>query len=381
MKGKRLKKAVCMIIAVGVLFLNFTYVQAGEDEAEEKLFSDFQEMDYYIFIETNVGYGVSGDYYRYGIYGNMTSTAQAGEELYFMFNEKVIGEKLALYSHEEWLYNPAAFIQNISPDLKWIVSRQYIDSPVKYTDTLYYKNQKLDQKSGCAGFEAALFAWRKTEDGQSFELEKEERIREYENLVIDIWDLGSYIAFLGQGISCMDEYGKLLAISEPDNQTIRIYDTEDWELLHRITIKELDANFPIEISQIEGNEESGWLIFSHGDCTYRMEYPQGKREKIGEFMFATSISPDGKYRAYCTANGILDEAWMTMPYEKRNELEIEFYRRWDEIPAGWYIEELATGNQVYIPVETWKQDARRLEGGRCVWIQKDKLCQVVLENF
>ena len=32
------------------------------------LFDDFEEMDYALFLETNVGYGVTGNYYKYGIY-------------------------------------------------------------------------------------------------------------------------------------------------------------------------------------------------------------------------------------------------------------------------------------------------------------------------
>lgn len=381
MRGKRWKKIICVIVAAWILFLNFTYVQArGDEAAEENLFNDFQEMDYYMFLETDVGYGVSGDYCRYGIYGNITLTPQAGEELYFMLNEKVLGEKLALYTHEEWHDHTEEFIRNISPDLNWIISRQYAERLGKYTDTLYYKNQKLGQRKGHDKDEITVWEWNKEKDKQSFELMKEEKISECEKLITDLWGWGYCITGFAWEVSCMDKYGELLAVSDPDNQSIRIYDTEGWALLHHITMEELKEDFPIEISQIEGNRESGWLLFSDGDNAYRMEYPDGKPEKTGEFMYAATISPDGKYRAYCTANWVLEDAWLTMPYEKRASCENEFYRRWDRVPSGWYVEELETGNKTYIPVETWKQDGRRLNGGRCVWIQKDKLQQTLMDR-
>lgn len=112
-----------------------------------------------------------------------------------------------------------------------------------------------------------------------------------------------------------------------------------------------------------GNFNWGWMLFICYICIYFFDFVC--LESAYKNKRKTKLNVFSKY----ILGGVL------------SKVLVKFYRRWDEIPAGWYIEELATGNQVYIPVETWKQDARRLEGGRCVWIQKDKLCQVVLENF
>ena len=50
---------------------------------------------------------------------------------------------------------------------------------------------------------------------------------------------------------------------------------------------------------------------------------------------------------------------------------------WDQISPGWYVREVETGNIAYIPIETWLLDGQPLYGGRCVWIEKDKLFQIL----
>lgn len=42
----------------------------GIAEEEIAMFNEFEDLNYYLFVETNIGYGVTGNYYRYGIYGN-----------------------------------------------------------------------------------------------------------------------------------------------------------------------------------------------------------------------------------------------------------------------------------------------------------------------
>lgn len=58
------------------------------------------------------------------------------------------------------------------------------------------------------------------------------------------------------------------------------------------------------ISQFVGDEESGWLVFSNGDTTYRLNYPDREPEKIGEFMFDTTYSSDGKYLMFDALIGV-----------------------------------------------------------------------------
>lgn len=110
-------------------------------EKENTLFFDgITEMNYCLFLETNVKHGTSHDYDRYGIYGDFTRTTREGEELYFNLNEKMIGNKLELGTHREWYYNEEPFIQNISPDLELVISRQYTDATSRMNiDRAYYQ--------------------------------------------------------------------------------------------------------------------------------------------------------------------------------------------------------------------------------------------------
>lgn len=152
------------------------------EKEEAPLFDKFADMDYCLFLETVLDYGVSYDYYRYGIYGDFVRTEQEGEELYFDLNEKMIGNKLELYTHQEWNYNTEPFIHDISSDLEWVISRQHTDVPTKlYTDKVYYQGQELEQKDGDEWFENILFALQRKEDSETYELMEEEKIKNGEN--------------------------------------------------------------------------------------------------------------------------------------------------------------------------------------------------------
>ena len=49
--------------------------------------------------------------------------------------------------------------------------------------------------------------------------------------------------------------------------------------------------------------------------------------------------------------------------------------------SGWYVEELETGKKTCIYIEPWQEDyGSTICSGRCVWIQKDKLLQIVSEE-
>ena len=115
-----------------------------------------------------------------------------------------------------------------------------------------------------------------------------------------------------------------------------------------------------------------------------MTYPDGSLEKLGEFMYGTTFSPDEKYLAYCTGNRVLDELWMFWTNEKYAEkLEKwhQMYERWETTGSGWYVEELETGKKTYIYIEPWQEDeGSSINTRRCVWIQKDRLLQILEET-
>ena len=72
----------------------------------------------------------------------------------------------------------------------------------------------------------------------------------------------------------------------------------------------------------------------------------------------------------------LDELWTMLNKSKMDKFN-KMHAEWDRVPPGWYVREVATGNTAYIPIEIWIPDMRPLYGGRCVWIDKDKLFQAI----
>lgn len=356
--------------------------QVVEEEDTESFsisFEDFGEMDYALFLETDVGYGVTGDYLKYGIYGDFVKTVREGEEVYFQLCETMLDTELSMRTHEEWVENTELHIQNLSPDLQWVVARQYFEPACngQYKDEVIHNGNVVSVVESATYESGTLFKLRKTEQG-TYELVDNETLKIKKQLVDEIWEQ-SYIWHL-EHAACMDEYGKVLAISEPDNQSIGLYSTEDGSLKHHITMDDIDKDYPIEVSQLVGDKEKGWLVFSQGNKTYRLDYPVGEPEEIGEFMYNTRYSPDGKYFAYYTGNITLREIWMDWEADdSRHEKLGKLYDEWDKIAPGWYVKEIETGNTVYIPIELWEQDYRPPYRGRCAWLEKDKLFQIL--NF
>lgn len=351
------------------------------EKKERALFDGFAEMDYCLFLETNLDYGVSLNYDRYGIYGDFIQTTREGEELYFKLNEKIIGNKLELYTHTEWFDNSEPFIQDISPDLEWVISRQYTAMSMRadYTDKIYFQGQALEQKDGIEWSENALFGLQKQEGSEVYEQKEEEKVKRWKETIqtAQEWN-DAFWKHWAKSVSAIDEYGKLLAVAAPDNKGIGIYSMESGEELRYIEIADsIDTDWPFEVSQIKGNAEGGWIVFSNGDVTY----PDSSLEKLGEFMYGTTFSPDEKYIAYCTGNEVLRDLhldWSDEGDTEKLEKWMQMYDRWETVGTGWYVEELETGKTTYIFIEPWKGDfGSTIRGGRCVWIQKDKLLRTL----
>ena len=266
-----------------------------------------EEMDYCLFLETNVGYEISLNYFEYDIYGDFTKDSQEGRNLYFRLNEQMVKSQFQPTTQTEWADNMInEHIVDISPDLKWVITRQYNCSAGSiYTEKLYHDNVLLDTREGDLSLNIGNYTLQKILGAERYELMPDHRMEQLENLIQKIWDKSP--GYYCNALYSFDEYGKLLAIAGDDNQCISIYRTEDFELLYQITLPHADNTWPLEISQIVGNEEKGIVLLSNGGNTYQVSYPDGEMTKIGEFMFSTTYSPDMKYRAYCTGNVILPD--------------------------------------------------------------------------
>lgn len=363
------------------------------------LFDNFKEMDYVLFLETNVAYGLTGDYYKYGVYFDFTKTVGDGEALYFRLNEKILSDEGKPFSgnlsvpltHWDWIDYAGELIVYMTPNLEWTISRQYTD--LEFDPTVYHEKWHHDQNfvseiNGDLTTNIQTFVPQKN-ISSGYEAMKVTRVQEVNKMLNDIYDMR--FGERDDKVICFDESGKMLAVSEGrqegvsiydihEEKCIRIYDLskEKIELLYEFPIPESEIAWPVEISQFVGNKEEGWLVFSVGDSTYKMNYPDGEAWKIGEFMFGTSYSPDGKYVAYCTGNNALFYSWEDMEEEEEHILYQNMRERWDTIAPGWYVEELETGNKTYIPIGIWTDDLERpIYGGKCMWIERERLLQLL----
>ncbi len=236
-------------------------------------------------------------------------------------------------------------ISYVSPDLTLMASKQYNNSAGDMgTKRLYKNGNKLDEQEIIESMSLTGYLFQRVIGSEIYEVILEQKIKEAEKIIEEVWDrpvIGKWC-----NIYCsFDEYGELFAISEKDSSGIRIYKTDGRNVLYRIPINHVDTDFPIEISQIAGDTEKGWLVYSCGAGTYRMTYPDGTSEKIGEFMYSTTYSPNGKYRAYCTGNSELYDMWEILPMEKQNKYNA-LRARWDAIPPRWYVEEMTIEEKV-----------------------------------
>lgn len=206
----------------------------------------------------------------------------------------------------------------------------------------------------------------------------ENRRNRIEDLINTIWDWDKR----GHGISyrrsrfCLSDDGMILALVKPDNKRIGIYETEGCTELFEFEFEQLDEDWPIEVFEIQGNRQEGWVIFSNGDKTYKAFYPHIELALLGEFMFNVSTSPDGKYCAYYTGSDLLYSSWENLYMDNWDKFA-DMLERWNKVPSGWYIKELDSGLTTYIPVKSMADSGQPPWEGKCMWIQKDKLFEVL----
>lgn len=345
---------------------------------DKVLFDGFEELDYYAFLESHVGEGISLDYYSYGIYGNITKTVREGEELYFRLNSKLINNPLKP-SAESWElnwmdYSVGEHIKTFSSDMEWYVTEQcmYKYSYDQRKERLFHDNACVSENLEEVYYDTRLEKNTICENMTTGEatIISEARRECIESLINNIWNEKLYL--YGKSRFCISNDGMFVAVVKPDNKHISIYDTEEGIECFEFEFAQMDSDWPLEISQINIEDEKGWIIFSNGDKTFQYFFPEKRMIQLGEFMFNTSISPDGKYCAYYTGSNLLYDTWEFLGEDDWAKFE-EMMERWKKIPCGWYIKEIDTGLITYIPVDNFSDGDRPLLDGRCIWIQKDKV--------
>lgn len=326
--------------------------------------------DYALLLNTEIKFGASLRYHRYGIYGDFIESFGEAEKLYFDLCSKLLGTKLCLKETIEWAFNNHPHIQNLSPDLGWVVSRQYLNEAMleSYIDRVYHKNSLYMESEGEEYIEHFKYLF-SGEKETGFNILSQEIMNFRKKLIDELWE-GNIVI---DRVCSIDSKGMLLAVSAQETNDIQIYSLGDCKKLYHFSLEELDGDFNVEISQIEGSKEEGWIIFSNGRNTWKMEFPSGNIEKLGEFMYGAKFSPDGCYMAYCTGSELLLEQCRMIQDKKPQKVE-NLSEEWGMIPKGWYIKNVETGEKTYIPVET---DGEHIYSGYCTWIEKEKLLEIL----
>ncbi|MBQ9990292.1 MAG: hypothetical protein IJP31_05045 [Lachnospiraceae bacterium] len=356
-------------------------------------------MEWALFLETEVSKGVAAGnfYWRYGVYGDFTGSQREGEAVYFSLNESILGKRLELTStlnrkeeeesyennhHRAWAESKEEHIAGCSPDLEWIITWQMGEG----TERWYKNGEKVyEHDIEDTGYGRKGFISQQTEEGI---LPMEEKmIIEAEEILEELYGTPRFYSINYRTYYCFGSAGGVLAsVNETgwkEADAINIYSLtgEEPVLVYELPVPTDKAKWPIQVSQIVGNEQSGWVVFSYGYETFRMTYPGGEIEKLGEYMFSTSYSPDGKYLAYCTGSMLMWDSWIRWA-DVDNSMISNYVKpmkeEWQKIPQGWYVMDLETGEKSYIPVPYWEyDDDRPLYGGRCTWIEKDKLLELL----
>lgn len=335
---------------------------------------DLGEMDYYLFCDSQLhlkGSG-AGFTFRPVIIGSETKTIEEAKELYQEF-----AERLPLEPVKEGEENNVFYV---SPDCKWVITIKWSEYKHTGTQTLFYEKEKVREKiSGEMGSTVYPILIVKDRDCYK-EMDKEhyEKLLEMDHIVF--YD-GGY-----DDLNKINAEGNLLAGIQDDYTLITIREIEDgteqWsfslrgiqEEMARIRddIEEGDRVY-VSIQQFEGNEKEGWLtVQAENSSFFRIAYPSGEVTYLGEYLYAVSFSPDGKYAAYSSEEDYDSGVVMTQE-------EYERVRR--TCPPGICVREIATGKTAYIywyPARNPEEDS--MEYRRFLWIEKEGFEEFMGEN-
>ncbi|MDR0905896.1 MAG: hypothetical protein LBN00_06955 [Oscillospiraceae bacterium] len=112
----------------------------------------------------------------------------------------------------------------------------------------------------------------------------------------------------------------------------------------------VDPTLSCYISQIAGDSESGFVLFNNTVRAYKLSYPSGKVEVLGDYMFEPQFSPDGNYLAYTSLH---DFNWnnrvvlLGVGGKPKNSMYAQLWINMEMLDRGWYIKEITTGKTAF----------------------------------
>lgn len=363
-------------IWMGLLILHIMSVAAsGEKDMEEIIEKDvnnymlvkdycsvdeFEDMDYYLFCNTMWGGDEGPMEYVPSIITSKTQTLEEARELYLKFRETL---PLDLETEDE---EEKAYVSYVSPDCKWVVTDKWAHFSTINTVTLFHEKEKVREKVNDASKESNRILVVK--DGNKYKEMDEAYYKKLEELKRISVHQGGYSALWGLNAEAD------LIVGTKDNfslLTIRKVEdgTEQWSFPLqgiREEVKKIRNDIQdksvvtVLVRQFEGNEEEGWLtVQADRSSFFRIAYPSGEVDYLGEYLYSLCFSPDGKYAAYSNVT-----------YEDGVDMEWEEEKRVP--PPGIYIMELETGKTAYIfwnSFENLKKDSVAYRN--FIWIEKE----------
>lgn len=262
--NEKLKKIIGIFVALLIFNCYSMVALGGGDELEyvqestvnaeadrnNDLFGDFQEMDYYLLLESGVGYGICLEYNKYGIYGNLTQTVREGEELYFELNKKILGNCNTPSDHTEWMDSKVdEHIRRFSSDMRWCVTNQYpYSNGYDKIERLYENGLFVSENRNDSYMNTIIEKFTLCKDGETgqYRIIDEDRRQCIEALVNKLWQWDSRSdsdSRYDETRTCLSSDGTLLAEVKKDNRHIGIYETDSSAELFEFDFSQLDEDW------------------------------------------------------------------------------------------------------------------------------------------
>lgn len=333
--------------------------EEGDSIAElnnAKPITEIKDLDYSMLIGCGICYDVAAYYTTYSVIGKESSSWESGEILYGKWQEKLTGRTPDI--KEEYINggittgssrydneNNNECLVDISPDGEYAITEK-MREPGDNGDYIIkvYRNGNLLHEVP-KEFMNDHTTW----EAFGKEISPEG--------IADAVTLQSrkFPENLYNTRKIINREGSLIAAAE--DKAINIYDTDNGELLQSYSYKNLPFPYDdwIEMSQLEGDLDSGFLLFNNDVRAYRMALKDGSVEMLGDYIFCPQVSPDGRYLLFCSIPRGYVEGSNNIELWEVNEL----------IPSRVYLKNLSTGEIYYTDIQEHDCRAVSIEGVSC----------------
>lgn len=340
--------------------------QEEEDSIAElnnaKPITEIKDMDYSMLIGCGICYDVAAYYTTYSVIGKESPSWESGEILYGKWQEKLTGSAPDIkeeyegggittggsrYDNE----NNNECLVDISPDGEYAITEKMREPGDNWEYIIkVYRNGNLlhEVPKEFMNYHTTWEAFGKEISSEGIADAVTLQSRKFPEVQEDI-DYGNRI---------INREGSLSAVAK--DKKINIYDTDNGKLLQSYSYKNLSFPYDdwIEMSQFEGNLDSGFILFNNDVHAYRIALKDGSVEMLGDYIFDPQISPDGRYLLFCSIPRGYVESSKNFELWEADEL----------IPSGVYLKELSTGEIFYTDIQENDSRSVGIEGVSCRWL-------------